>query len=297
VTELVAGANTPLPGGTVTMTVPGPFDLSALVTGSDGKVAGDADFVFYNQPSAPGVRLRPGAVTVDPARLRRGAARVVLVASPEESATPFGRLPVPTLTVLDRDGRTLARFRPGGLTTETVVQLGEIYHRGAGWRLRALGQGYADGLAGLARDFGVEVDDDGSATAGADGGGLLGEVVARTNAERARAGLVPLTVDRRLAAAAQAHTADMVARGFFAHETPDGVSVADRVLAAGYPYSVVAENIAAGQHTAAEVVDGWLDSPGHRANILNPAVRQIGVGFTPGGPCGTTWTQVFGTPR
>ena len=98
---------------------------------------------------------------------------------------------------------------------------------------------------------------------------MLGEVVDRTNAERARHGLRALTVDQRLAAAAQAHSADMVRRGFFAHESPDGRQVWDRAVAAGYAYRKVAENIAAGQRTAEEVVRGWMDSPGHRANILD----------------------------
>ena len=158
--ELVAGANMPLPAGVISLTVNGPFDVSALVTGDDGRVSGDGDFVFYNQPTAPGVRLTEGTVAVEPAALRRGAARVVVVASPEDMRTPFGRLPAPTLTVNVPGAGILARFRAGRLATETVVQLGEIYRQGAGWKLRAIGQGYANGLAGLAKDFGVHVDDD-----------------------------------------------------------------------------------------------------------------------------------------
>ena len=73
--------------------------------------------------------------------------------------------------------------------------------------------------------------------------------------------------------------------------------MADRVRAAGYPYAVVAENLAAGQRTAAEVVQGWLDSPGHRRNLLSPDVTQIGVAHAVGGEHGTLWTQVFGRPR
>ena len=126
---------------------------------------------------------------------------------------------------------------------------------------------------------------------------MLGEVVDRTNAERARHGLRALTVDQRLAAAAQAHSADMVRRGFFAHESPDGRQVWDRAVAAGYAYRKVAENIAAGQRTAEEVVRGWMGSPGHRANILDGDLTQIGVGRADGGSYGVYWTQVFGTPR
>ncbi len=301
--ELVAGANRALPTGPVTVAVPGPYDLSALILGDDGKVTGDADFVFYNQPSAPGVRWSAAAVTVDPAALRRGASRVVVLAGPEDLRTPFARLPPPALSVTSRK-TVIARFRPPGLTSETVVQLAEIYRREGAWKLRAIGQGYADGLAGLARDFGVQVDDDGvapapSAGAGAGPGGtsLAMSVVAATNRERAGHGLAPLTLERRLTAAAQAHGQDMVNRRFFAHDSPDGRSVADRVLAAGYTYRVVAENIAAGQRTVEEVVDGWMNSPGHRANILSPDVRQIGIGFATGGEYGNMWVQVFGTPR
>jgi uncharacterized protein YkwD len=126
---------------------------------------------------------------------------------------------------------------------------------------------------------------------------VLGEVVDRTNAERARHGLRTLTVDQRLAAAAQGHSADMVRRAFFAHESPDGRQVWDRAVAAGYAYRKVAENIAAGQRTAEEVVRGWMGSPGHRANILDGDLTQIGVGRAEGASYGVYWTQVFGTPR
>jgi uncharacterized protein YkwD len=89
----------------------------------------------------------------------------------------------------------------------------------------------------------------------------------------------------------------MVCRAFFAHENPDGAQVWDRAVTAGYRYRKVAENIAAGQRTAAEVVRGWMESPGHRANILDGELTQIGVGHAEGGSYGTYWTQVFGTPR
>lgn len=215
-TELVPGANRPRPDGMVAVSRIGPFDLSALLTGADGKVSGGGDVVFSNQPSAPGARLRPGAVVVDTARLRPGAVRVVLVASPEDTATSFGRLPAPTTTVL-------ARVHPPRLTCETVLLLVEIYRRDGTWRLRALGQGYADGLAGLARDFGVEVDDGDStptpaAPPSAGTADLISATLARTNAERARSGLVPLTFDPRLTAAAPAHSTDMITRGFVAHK-------------------------------------------------------------------------------
>jgi stress response protein SCP2 len=307
--DLVAGANMTLPAGALTVRLPGPYDLCAVVLGADGRVAGDADFVFYNAPIAPGVHVRAGAVEVDPSRLRRGAERVVVTATPDEPGRSFAGL-VPPRASVEGAGRTLARLVPPPLRTETVLQLAEIYRRpgpggSAQWKLRSIGQGYADGLAGIARDFGVVVDDDGTgADAGAQpqgaparGGDALAEVVRLTNAERTARGLRALGTDDRLARAAYAHSADMAARRFFAHECPSGTQAWDRAVAAGYTYRMVAENIAAGQRTPAEVVEGWMNSPGHRANILNGELTQIGVGFAPGGEYGTYWTQVFGTPR
>ncbi|MFD5847292.1 CAP domain-containing protein [Streptomyces chartreusis] len=456
--ELVPGGNLPLPGGGVTVRVPGPFDVSALITDDSGKVRGDADFVFYNQPSAPGARLHGDTLTVDPPRLRSGATRVTVVVSPADPGTPLGRLPAPVLQVTDPGGRPIARFAPPRPGPETVLLLAEVYRRGGGWKLRALGQGYADGLAGLARDFGVDViedatpaparrtavppipgsppmptarstmqtlsaltvpdfpspDPDGflgpvnSARAGAgsppvaldprlasaarahasamaaagrlgveggDGvsvyqrltasgyayitvgehlvsgprtpaefvayclrtegarrtlldaafthaavasvsGGRSGdtywtalwarplapgdlprtaaEVVDLTNRERVRAGLRPLAPDPTLTTAAQSYSADMAARAFYSHTSPEGTQPWDRAAAAGSRMRAIGENIACGQRSPAEVVEGWMNSPGHRANILKRDFTHIGIGFAGGGPAGTYWTQLFG---
>ncbi len=484
--ELVPGGNVPLPGGAVTVRVTGPFDVSALITDDSGKVRGDGDFVFYNQPAAPGARLRGDTLTVDPPGLRAGATRVTVVVSPADPATPPGHLPAPTLQVSDAGGRPVARFAPPRPRQETVLLLAELYRRGDGWKLRALGQGYADGLAGLARDFGVDVADepDGSpggsaappppspafpaprtpshsrpasastptrpasrapygtrsaprspsatglassasshapstdqdgflhlvnsaraaagsppvsldarlaaaarahasamasagrlAVEGPDGvsvhqrvgaagyayltigehlvsgprtpaefvayclrteqprrtlrdpvfshaglayvidgrsgdtfwtalwaapfspAGLArtqAEVVELTNRERTRAGLPRLAVDPPLATAAQAYSADMAARAFYSHTSPEGTQPWDRAAAAGAARRSIGENIACGQRSPAEVVDGWMNSPGHRANILKPDFTHIGVGFAGGGPAGTYWTQLFG---
>ncbi|MEU5703929.1 CAP domain-containing protein [Streptomyces aurantiacus] len=511
--ELVPGGNLPLPGGALILRVPGPFDVSALVTDDSGTVRGDGDFVFYNQPAAPGARLSGETLTVDPTALRAGASRVTVVVSPAEPGTPLGRLPAPTLLVTGPGGRVLARFTPSRPQRETVLLLAEIYRRGTTWKLRALGQGYADGLAGIARDFGVEVSEDAGAGAGTAAGagagaaargpvvpgagsagsgstglttargaaraalgrlrdagrapgrgsgtaavsgtrgtpagsgrvgsgpvgsglaapaapagpvadGFLGlvnsarasvgvppvaldarltaaarahaagmaargrlgsegadglsvhqrvtaggyayltigehlvsgpldpagfveyclsgeqsrrtvqdpafteagvacvpdsrtgtlywtalwarpltsdglarttaEVVALTNAERAAAGLPPLTEDPLLIRAAQAHSVDMVARAFYSHTSPDGSEPWHRAAAAGSARRTIGENIACGQRSPAEVVRGWMDSPGHRANILKPAFTHIGVGFAGGGSAGTYWTQLFG---
>ena len=104
------------------------------------------------------------------------------------------------------------------------------------------------------------------------------------NARRAEAGLRPLGSSRTLARAARAHSEDMGERHFFAHDTPDGMEPAERIVAAGYPRAGVSvgENLAWGEETAGtpeEIVDGWMDSPGHRANILRPEFREIGIGL------------------
>jgi uncharacterized protein YkwD len=121
-------------------------------------------------------------------------------------------------------------------------------------------------------------------------------VLVLVNAERAKAGCRALTVDSRLAAAARKHSADMVARDYFSHTTPNGVTFSQRIDAEGYKWSLVGENIAAGQRNATEVMKAWMKSPGHRANILNCGYRNIGIGVVQNGRS-PVWTQDFGTPR
>jgi uncharacterized protein YkwD len=90
---------------------------------------------------------------------------------------------------------------------------------------------------------------------------------------------------------AQAHSDDLVARDFFAHTNPDGQSPFDRLAASGVGYSSAAENIAYGYPTATAVLNGWLNSPGHRANIENCALLEHGLGLT-----NSHWTHVFIRP-
>jgi uncharacterized protein YkwD len=119
----------------------------------------------------------------------------------------------------------------------------------------------------------------------------LGEqVVALANAARAEEGCDPLRIDARLTAAAQAHSDDMAAQDYFAHTSLDGRSAWDRILAAGYARPG-GENIAQGQRSASEVHDAWMDSPDHRANILDCRFTAIGVGVETES---WTWTQDFG---
>jgi uncharacterized protein YkwD len=117
-------------------------------------------------------------------------------------------------------------------------------------------------------------------------------VLALVNQARAAAGCGAVTADPALAAVARAHSADMRDRDYFAHTSPEGLSPFDRAEQAGIDYSR-AENIAYGQADAAAVMKAWLESPGHRANILDCELTKLGVGVAEG-TGGPWWTQLFG---
>ncbi|WP_194898997.1 CAP domain-containing protein [Catenulispora pinisilvae] len=117
-------------------------------------------------------------------------------------------------------------------------------------------------------------------------------MVALTNDQRVAHGCPALRDDSRLRAAAIGHSVDMRARDYFAHNTPDGVTPWTRIEAKGYS-DPSAENIAMGQATPQAVVDAWMNSPGHRTNILSCSSKAIGVGVQ-FGPNGPWWTQDFG---
>ena len=129
------------------------------------------------------------------------------------------------------------------------------------------------------------------------------------NAERRTRNLRPLRSNGRLARAALAHARDMVDRSYFSHDSPAGASVADRVNAAGYIRRrdrwAVGENLAWGtgsRATPSEIVQAWMESPGHKANILRADFRQIGIAIAVGTPQrgvhdGATYNTVFGVRR
>lgn len=125
------------------------------------------------------------------------------------------------------------------------------------------------------------------------GGSTAAQVIALVNSERAKAGCGPLRDDAQLRTAAQGHSDDMARRDFFSHTNPDGADPGKRTTAAGYRWSTYGENIAKGQRTAAQVMDSWMKSQGHRENILNCSFKDIGVGVHQG-PGGPWWTQNFG---
>lgn len=109
----------------------------------------------------------------------------------------------------------------------------------------------------------------------------------------------PLTLSRTLAGAAFGHAADMAEHDYFEHTDLSGQSPADRVRAVGYLEKLVGENIAYGPESVDEVVKGWLDSPGHCANIMDPRFEQMGFAYATGQGShhGLYWVQVFAEPR
>jgi hypothetical protein len=122
------------------------------------------------------------------------------------------------------------------------------------------------------------------------------DVVDLVNVEREARGLHPLAHDYSLAAAARDHSEDMGVQNYFSHTSLDGRTPGDRIMAAGYSYSSYGENIAAGQSTPESVINSWMSSDGHRANILNPNFCDIGVGYAyvADSTYHHYWTQDFG---
>ena len=165
-TELTKGQNTPLAAGRVLVTVEValPSDISALLVTAQGTVRSDADFVFYNQPTAAGVNLRPAAgsgpaaIDIDVAALPPEIEKVRIVASLDGTGQRFGQVAPPVARVSDAAGTLLTSYVVSGLTTETIMIALELYRRAGAWKVRAVGQGYAGGLADLIADHGVVVD-------------------------------------------------------------------------------------------------------------------------------------------
>ncbi|NEC69953.1 TerD family protein [Streptomyces sp. SID9727] len=173
--SLRKGANTPVASPVVRVelgwrTGPGApdVDASALLLTAGGRVRSDDDFVFYNQPVHPRGAVRhegrrqDGAGVVETIQVslpsvEQDIATVVLAASTDGT---FGRVSGLYIRVLDAvTGAETARFDPVDATTETAFVLGELYRRNGAWKFRAVGQGYASGLAGLATDYGITVDE------------------------------------------------------------------------------------------------------------------------------------------
>ncbi|MDR7325607.1 CAP domain-containing protein [Catenuloplanes niger] len=123
---------------------------------------------------------------------------------------------------------------------------------------------------------------------------LEAQVVALTNEARVKAGCTKLTVNAHLAKAAQAFSRDMADKNYFSHTGKDGSNFVQRAKRAGFTRTAMGENIAWGYRDAQGVVKGWMNSPGHRKNILNCKSTLIGVGAARNAKGVVYWTQEFG---
>ncbi|MEV6678035.1 CAP domain-containing protein [Streptomyces erythrochromogenes] len=133
-----------------------------------------------------------------------------------------------------------------------------------------------------------------TAPAPATASGPVARVLELVNQERAAAGCEAVTLNAKLTKAAQAHSADMAANSNMSHTGSDGSDPGARITRAGYAWSTYGENVAYGYSTPEKVMQGWMDSPGHRENILNCAFKEIGIGLA---QPNSYWTQAFGTAR
>ncbi|GGK53953.1 TerD family protein [Nocardia camponoti] len=148
----------------IAVQVGAPADLAALLVTEQGTVRTDADFIFYNQPEGPGVRVNPvvggrsGTVALSLSRVPAGIASIRAVVVLEGNAT-FGTLAAPTVSITEPNGNRLYDFRIDGLVSQSVVIAIEVYRRQGAWKVRAVGDGYAGGFAALVADHGVSVAD------------------------------------------------------------------------------------------------------------------------------------------
>ncbi|MFF3329512.1 TerD family protein [Streptomyces sp. NPDC002888] len=181
-TQMAKGGNLPVPAEALQVAVTwqqGPgvpdVDVSALLLDAAGRVRSDADLVFYNQPAHPSGTVRhlgkgQGAggasadwLWLDLAAVEPGVDRVVVAASAD--AGTFGQIPLLDVRVALPAGQPVASFAIDDASTETAFVFGEFYRRNGAWKFRAVGQGYDSGLAGLATDFGITVEDEPGAQA------------------------------------------------------------------------------------------------------------------------------------
>ncbi|CAL9339738.1 hypothetical protein SUDANB145_00238 [Streptomyces sp. enrichment culture] len=224
--------------------------------------------------------------TVDPASTSSPAspsatASASVSPSPSESATP---------SAAKEKKASPARTAEPAAETSSRAAMG-----GDGDQPSVSGDSGDSGDTGSGSDADTGSDTAAAGTASVSGGPEA-QVLALVNEERAAAGCSPLTENARLTAAADDYSDVMAASGVMSHTGPDGSTMASRVEAAGYQWSALGENIARGQADAEAVMDAWMNSSGHRANILNCDFEEIGIGVHTGDG-GPWWTQDFGTGR
>jgi uncharacterized protein YkwD len=249
-------------------------------------------------PAIPDLPADPdhlGGDPVQPAADRPGAAVPALhLPDPGAPAAQEPADPAQNQHEPDQDDPTVPQ-RPGGTGPDPVQQKPAAHNPAvqepAAGKPAAERPAKANVLAAAQQDVAPSsVSDDVDAP-------VQRQVLALVNDNRRRGGCEALTLDRRLIAAANRHAADMARRGYFAHESPSGDRAGERVQDAGYRWSRYGENIARGQDSVAEVVDGWMHSPEHRENIMDCQLHQMGVGLAFAADRTPYWVQDFATPQ
>jgi uncharacterized protein YkwD len=202
------------------------------------------------------------------------------------------------LTLLNSKGKVVGRSDRARLSEESLTR---TVGQGIYYVRVSSNRGSTKYKLNLAIDA-AQTSRGGQFSAASNSSAFVQRVVDLTNAQRIQAGLPALKLNAKLSAAAYAHSRDMALKDYFNHTGFDGSKVTDRLSAQGYGYLNAGENIAAGYSTPEAVVEGWMKSPGHRANILYPKVKEIGVGFyflpndVGQAPYQYYWTQDFATP-
>lgn len=156
------GENTALTGHRFSVRIdePGGADICALMLDSSGQVTSDTDFVFFNQPRSDGVSLSAGGIDIDFDEIPAAISSIICAFSVDSGTPGLDIGPVPHAMVTDTSGMPLFGYNATGLTEERAVIVFEFYRRQPAWKLRAVGQGYRDGLAALATAHGVQVEAD-----------------------------------------------------------------------------------------------------------------------------------------
>ncbi len=294
-TALVLGVVTVTAGVGITLAV-----TDGDEGGASDRVTADEALDASNAEDAAGGAIPLASASVSPSATVSGTpSPSASTSTPPENKKPVkspspaakaAKAPVPASSAPER---TTTRSGSGGSTGGSGGSTG-----GSGGSTGGDGGGGSDTGSGSGGGSG---SGSGTSGSGSDSGsaGLSGaeaQVLALVNQERASAGCAPVTANDSLTRAADDYSDVMADSSVMSHTGPDGSTMTSRVEAAGYRWSTLGENIARGQADAASVMESWMNSPGHRANILNCSFRELGVGvhFGDGGPW---WTQDFGASR
>ncbi|MGW2302790.1 CAP domain-containing protein [Streptomyces sp. NPDC001809] len=288
------------------LTVAAGMYVATLGAGRTTGTPAAADHAVPQRPTAVGLTRaepeggreegREAAVTREPGHERAAAAgepeharkteagRVRRPASPTSSAPPAAATPPPLAERAAAPDGSAPETPPKAESERRLAPRGGLLPERPGPGLPGRPQPAPQGAAPVAAAPAVTADR------------FVKDVVALANAEREKAGCGPLRSERHLRTAAQRHADDMSARGYYEHDDPEGRDAGDRMTGAGYAWSTWGENIHRGPKTPSRAMADWMGSPGHRANILNCAFEDIGVGvtLTANGPW---WVQNFGVRR